>query len=415
MALPINIKNLLRGDTVEWVRIELKKFWDPTDIVQDICAFANDVNNWDGGYIIIGVEEVNGIAKLPPLGLHKSQIDSYQKKLIELSKKIAPDYFPQSQPYEYDDRDIFIIWVPAGDNRPYQAPISLSDKKTHKTYFIRKGSSTIKVQPGSVEERKLFELASRIPFDDRVHHTATISDLKLSNIQAYLQEIGSALFEEMVHLSFSDVLSNMKIVKGPPENLRPTNAGILFFNDQPETLIPGAQIDLVIHRENVGKEFTEIPFKGPIHKQIKNVLAYFKNNIIQEQVIKIKGEETSKRFYNYPFEALEEIIPNAVFHKSYEYPNLVEIQVHPDKIEVLSFPGPLPPIDNKALKRQRIVARDYRNRKVGEFLKELHLTEGRGTGFPIIHRSLRDNGSPEPVFETDEDRTYFFSYNFYPS
>jgi len=59
------------------------------------------------------------------------------------------------------------------------------------------------------------------------------------------------------------------------------------------------------------------------------------------------------------------------------------------------------------LKKQRVVARDYRNRKLGGFLKELKLTEGRGTGLPIIHKSLAENGSPPPVFETDENNAYF--------
>lgn len=59
------------------------------------------------------------------------------------------------------------------------------------------------------------------------------------------------------------------------------------------------------------------------------------------------------------------------------------------------------------LKKQRVVARDYRNRKIGGFLKELKLTEGRGTGLPIIHNSMEENGSPPPVFETDEGNTYF--------
>ncbi len=66
----------------------------------------------------------------------------------------------------------------------------------------------------------------------------------------------------------------------------------------------------------------------------------------------------------------EEIIANAVFHKNYEKNNPIEIQIHPDKIEILSFSGPLPPIDNKILK---------------------------------------NNGSPKPVFETDKDRIYFLS------
>ena len=40
-------------------------------------------------------------------------------------------------------------------------------------------------------------------------------------------------------------------------------------------------------------------------------------------------------------------------------------------------------------------------------MKELKLTEGRGTGLPIIYRTLEENGSPPPVFETDENNTYF--------
>ena len=49
-----------------------------------------------------------------------------------------------------------------------------------------------------------------------------------------------------------------------------------------------------------------------------------------------------------------------------------------------------------------------RNRRIGEFLKELRLTEGRATGIPTIKRVLADNGSPPAIFDTDgEKRTYF--------
>jgi ATP-dependent DNA helicase RecG len=52
-------------------------------------------------------------------------------------------------------------------------------------------------------------------------------------------------------------------------------------------------------------------------------------------------------------------------------------------------------------------SRRYRNRRLGEFLKELELTEGRATGIPTILKELRENGSPEPKFLTDDDYTYF--------
>ena len=54
-----------------------------------------------------------------------------------------------------------------------------------------------------------------------------------------------------------------------------------------------------------------------------------------------------------------------------------------------------------------ICPRRYRNRRLGDFLKVLDLTEGRATGIPTIRKSLIENGSPEAYFETDEERSFF--------
>lgn len=45
--------------------------------------------------------------------------------------------------------------------------------------------------------------------------------------------------------------------------------------------------------------------------------------------------------------------------------------------------------------------------RLGNFLKELDLTEGRATGIPIIRKALQENGSPVAYFDTDEDRSFF--------
>ncbi len=59
------------------------------------------------------------------------------------------------------------------------------------------------------------------------------------------------------------------------------------------------------------------------------------------------------------------------------------------------------------MKEYKVYSRRYRNRRIGEFLKDLHLTEGRNTGFKKILGALRANGSPLPEFETDEAHDYF--------
>ena len=48
----------------------------------------------------------------------------------------------------------------------------------------------------------------------------------------------------------------------------------------------------------------------------------------------------------------------------------------------------------------------YRNRRIGEFLKELDLVEGRNTGVPVIVHSMQGNGSPNPVFSSPETRDW---------
>ncbi len=126
-----------------------------------------------------------------------------------------------------------------------------------------------------------------------------------------------------------------------------------------------------------------------------------------EEVRKIPRQAEAERFFNYPYEAIEEALTNAVYHRSYELQNTIEVNIRLDRIEILSCPGPLPPIDNKMLKKEYIIARNYRNRRIGDFLKELKFTEGRGTGIPKIRKAMKLNNSPAPIFETDETRNYF--------
>ena len=76
MALPINIEDLLNKRKIESNRIEFEAGWNPDKIYHTICAFATDLDNIGGGYILVGVEEENGIAKRPVKGLAENEIDS---------------------------------------------------------------------------------------------------------------------------------------------------------------------------------------------------------------------------------------------------------------------------------------------------------------------------------------------------
>ena len=75
-------------------------------------------------------------------------------------------------------------------------------------------------------------------------------------------------------------------------------------------------------------------------------------------------------------------------------------------MEITSFPGFDRSITDSKISNYDFRAKIYRNRRIGDFLKELHLIEGRNTGFPTALRALSDNGSDRFTIEMDTDRRY---------
>jgi ATP-dependent DNA helicase RecG len=414
IALPVNIKDLISGKLVESDRIEFKSGWNPNVVLHTMCAFANDTHNWGGGYIVIGIEAEDGQVIMPPIGVEAKLIDKIQGELLNLSHLISPNYFPIITSEIIRKKYVIIIWCPAGDYRPYRAPENLSKESKEKFYYVRKKARTIKAREADL--KMLFELAARVPYDDRINGVSRIEDLDLGLIREFLKDVKSGLFEDSVNLPFKDLCRQLNIAKGPDEAIRPTNAGLLFFSKNPHKYHERARIELVIHHDYSGRNFYEKIYRGPIQHQVNDALRFIKSDIIAERVIKVKGKAKSTRYYNFPFEAVEEIIINAVYHKSYEINSPIEVQIHPDRMDVLSYPGPIPPIDNTMLNsRERLFAREYRNRRIGDLLKELNYTEGRGTGLPMVYHACEVNGSPKPVFETDKQHTYFLATLFSPT
>lgn len=83
----------------------------------------------------------------------------------------------------------------------------------------------------------------------------------------------------------------------------------------------------------------------------------------------------------------------------------VTIEIEPDCINIMNFPGIDRSISEKTIAEgKRFVSRYYRNRRLGEFLKELDLSEGHSSGIPTIQEELEKNGSSRAEFFTDEAR-----------
>ena len=133
-----------------------------------------------------------------------------------------------------------------------------------------------------------------------------------------------------------------------------------------------------------------------------------KSNVLKEHVRKISGRQEAERFWNYPYDAIEEAVVNSVYHRDFLQHEPIEITIEPSGISILNCPGPDRSTSKEDIAKGDILkSRRYRNRRLDDFLKELDLTEGRSTGVPTIQAKLAENGSPRAIFETIDNRLTF--------
>ncbi len=334
----------------------------------------------------------------------QTRIELIDKLLLQAGCSV--NYHPRSVPVTWQGQTIMVIWAPADETRPYRAKVNPSETGNEWREYIRKQSSTVVARNDDLKE--LVSLTATVPFDDRCNQQATLGDLSLRLIEEFLREVGSELAEQVAQLPMETTGRQMNIVGGPSEAPFPKNIGLMMFNEHPEKFFPVTQIDVVYFPDGPGGDvFEEKEFKSPLPRMIRDALGHIQRNYLKQTIIKHPDRAEADRLWNYPYAAIEEALVNAIYHRSYEIREPVEVRITPEELVILSFPGPDRSITMADIAAGNAVSRRYRNRRIGEFLKELELTEVRSTGIRKIKRAIAQNGSPDPVFETDDDRSYF--------
>ena len=406
--LPIDIRDLLHGKPVESARVEFKASWSEQtgfQVLKTICAFANDYQNLNGGYVILGVAEAEGRAVLPPKGLGTAELGAAQSWILGRCRAMNPPYVPVLSPEVLDGRDVLVVWAPASDDRPHRARDGPRSQAASK-YWIRTGSHTVNAESAGRLEA-LLEQTARAPWDDRVEPRGRIEDLREARVREHLHDVHSALRDEP---DIGAVYRRMRLTAPVNDHEAPRNVGLLFFSDDPERWFPGARIDVVrFAADRAGEVQGERVFRGALSAQIKDCLQYLEG-LSQTHRQKERDRSQVRGWVSYPLPALREVLVNAVYHRSYR-PDVVEptkVCLYPDRMEVVSYPGPVAGIEAAHLAADTPAPpAPARNRRIGELLKQLRLAETWGTGLPRIYRSMAENGSPVPRFDFDRERTWF--------
>ena len=406
--LTINLDDLLRCRGVESERVEFKASWNPErtgpQALRTICAFANDYHNLNGGYVIIGVGEQDGRAALPPAGLSATALEAAQQWIRGNCNRLDPPYQPILSPETVDDRIILVVWAPASETRPHRAPAT-GDRQSR--FWVRLGAETVDAEQRGGVLPGLVEQTARVPWDDRRAPDAQVEDLREAKVREHLRDIRSGLLDRPDE---RDVYRRMRLVVRVNDHEVPRNAGLLFFSKAPTQRFRGAKIEVVqFAADRAGDVQEERTFEGGLVDQLRDCLNYLEN-LSTFHLQKQRDRSQVRGWVSYPLPALRETLVNAVYHRGYDVdqPEPTKVYLYPGRIEVVSYPGPVPGIESRHLVPNAAVPpAPARNRRIGEFLKELGLAEGRLTGLPKVFQAMEANGSPVPRFDFDEQRTWF--------
>ncbi|MDO5483139.1 MAG: ATP-binding protein [Bacteroidaceae bacterium] len=225
-------------------------------------------------------------------------------------------------------------------------------------------------------------------------------------------KVGSKLASDINTKPLQEILEQMDLYVGPKENRMLRNVAAMMFCENPSKFFKRTQVEIVYFPEgrlnNPSNLYEGAVITGSVPQIIDRTLEYLKRMLVMQSVIKPNDDYRSRKFYTYPYQALEESVTNSLYHRDYQEWEPVVITVEPDGITIQNVGGPDRSISAADISRCDIlVSRRYRNRRLGEYLKELDMTEGRSTGIPTIQNVLENNGSPRATVVTDEDRTFF--------
>ena len=352
---------------------EFKESVDKT-LVEEVCAFANA----SGGKLFIGISDNGKISGTDTSNLARSRIQ-------DTIRQIQPDIPVAIEVFE----NIIILTIPEGRDKPYSCS---------KGFFLRVGPNSQKL--GRNEIISFVQSEGRIRFDELVKAEANIQEaLDINKFERYLKfsNISNVLPQE-------DILLNLGCCVKDEGTAKFTNAGLLFFSNEPIKYIPQAQVICALYKGT--KKVNILDRKdltGDLVTIIDEAVIFLKKHLNLRYEIK---EIRRKEILELPEIALREAIVNAVCHRDYfEKGANVMIEIFDDRVEI-SNPGSLP---------HGMAVEDFgkrsmtRNPTIASLLHRINYIEKMGTGINRMKEACIEVGVAEPIFEI----TGFFTIIFY--
>jgi ATP-dependent DNA helicase RecG len=369
---------------------ERKESWQgdaPDTGRQAVCAFANDLpDHRSPGVLFVGARNNGAPSNL-----------KITDELLRILSDIRTDGNTLPPPSIVVEKrilrgaEIAVVTVQPSDTPPvrYKGRI-----------WIRIGPRRSVATPQ--EERILNEKRRYrdIPFDVQPIPSCTLP--ALSRILFEQEYLPNALAPDVVaanERSYEQRLSSCRMVASV-EDPTPTIIGVLVLGISPRDWIPGAYIQFL--RIDGTKVTDPIQDEALIDGALGQVLRRIDEKIAahNRSEVDIKSANREVRTAAYPRVALQQLIRNAVMHRTYENTNSpVRIHWFDDRIEIINPGGPFGVVTRENFGRPGIT--DYRNPNLADAMKVMGFVQRFGIGIQTARAELKKSGNPDIEFQIE--------------
>ena len=382
---------------VEFKRDDIR----PETLAKEISALLN----FEGGWILIGVEDDGRVARLK-----RSREEAEQWAMNIARENVQPAVIPSWSSVTFDDGAVVgVLGLPADSpGKPYKAR-----RGNAWVTFMRVGSTSREASRD--EEGRLYQSASVMRYDITPVLEMGLESLDLARIENYFRVILKRDAPATKDIeAWRRILLNIDILTEVGGTTVATVAGLLLFGQNPNRRLPQAGITATAFPETEKDYNTtdEELIRGPLVSSFSPDKHLVYRGVIDRAVdfgVRNMGTtawlEGGRRCRKpvFPEDAVREAIVNAVAHRDYTLVGTdVELSLYSDRLEVIS-PGRLP--NGVTVEKMKEGLRVARNELIKEILRDYGYVEHLGLGVRNrIIRSMHAHNNTEPDLIEEENR-----------
>jgi ATP-dependent DNA helicase RecG len=351
---------LLKGESET---VEFKSSFN-AEVIETLVAFANT----KGGSVCIGVSDN---AEMLGVSVGKESVVQWMN---EIKTKTSPLLIPDVEIIHEKNKEFVIFTI---TEYPIK-PVSFRGK-----YYKRIVNANHLLSTSEVVNLHLQTFNTS--WDYHVDNQHSIDDISLDKVQATI-DVMNQNGNRIVDDPFTFLMKNELVREG---NI--THAAFLMFT----------KADTVLTTIELGRFQTDIIIKdsdrtkADILTQIELIIDFVKKHINKEIIITGEAHNTQK--WQYPMEAIREIVMNMIVHRDYRSSSDSIVKIFDNKIEFYN-PGRLP----ENITVEDLLANSYkstpRNKLIADVCKSMGLIEKYGSGIRRIVGYFNSENLPMPKF-----------------